>query len=248
MYYLESLYLHAEDIFYNITYNYVGIFYSARNGLTLADIQDVTYLLFTIRFTKDILTTNIKTAGFILFICICTTYLWDRDLEQTMRLLVDNWEFAPYFKDLRWESLDYQSNLEIRKEWLMDQSDNRMIHKGSPWLIFAYTIHAMFHRFDVGYYRVDPFSMWVAEQRLPRDSVLVFNYYMWYNVYIPGAWNSVQQVWMQIRGFCQFTYLTRIGKQFVPYFFKESNRLGLFGVLRLMLLLRQWKETRLRNM
>ena len=62
--------------------------------------------------------------------------------------------------------------------------------------------------------------MWVAEQRLPRDSKLVFNYYMWYNVYIPGVWSSMEQVWMQIRGFCQFTYLTRIGKQFVPYFFR----------------------------
>ena len=220
MYYLNSLFYQAQDLFYDIYYNYSGIAYSARSGLTLFEIEEILYLLFAIRFTKDVLTKNIKTASFILFICFCTTYLWNKDLEQTMRILVDNWEFAPYFEDLRWGSLDLQSNLKSRELWLLDRNENRMLHTGSPWLIFAHTIHAMFNRLDAVYYRVDPFSMWVAEQRLPRDSMLVFNYYMWYNVYIPGVWNSIEEVWMNIRGFCQFTYLTRVGKQYIPYFFR----------------------------
>ena len=48
MYYLNSLFYQAQDLFYDIYRNYIGIAYSARDGLTLFEIEEIIYLLFAI--------------------------------------------------------------------------------------------------------------------------------------------------------------------------------------------------------
>ena len=222
MEYVERLLLDIEYYFYEVIRIYSDLFYKAQSGLRIEMVTQVVIALLVIRFVIDILTKNIKTALIILCICCATVFMWNKYLYLTIRALHDNWEFAPYFIKWRYEATTGEVIDKAKSKWYYRRDKLGVVDWRNPHMIIVYTLRSMFKRFaeDGREFRVDPISMWVSAQKLPLNDKLVFEYYKWYNIYMPSASKAFRTVWLQTRNFCQFTLLTRVGKGYIPYFFR----------------------------
>ena len=222
MNYMQRLWIEAEYIFYSLGLHYEVMLYEARHGCTPAMVSDIVMTLLVIRFVIDLLTKNIKTAIIILCICGSTVYIWNRYLYSTIMILKDNWEFAPYFEPFRWKAKNFKFLVKGLKYKYIRRENLMIVDWRNPHMIFFYTMRRMLNRFsqDGRDFRVDPISMWVSAQKLPNNHKLVFRYYKWYNIYIPSFTKAAKTIWVQVRSFSQFTILTRVGKAYIPYFFR----------------------------
>lgn len=222
MMYLDKFYSQLESTFYSIIDTYIDLYYTSQHGLILTDIRNITFALLMIRFVMDVLNKNVVTAGAITIICSLTVFMWDRELVHTIRIWRDCWEFAPYYRDMTWQSM----RLDDHDKWKqkdLGSSINRMVPSWhQPHMIVWYSFVNLFNRQDVQMeeFRTDPISMWVSALRLPDDNIVIYTYYKCFNIYIPGFIKAFKVIWFNIRSLSQYTFITRIGKKYCPYFFR----------------------------
>lgn len=182
------------------------------SGLSLADIEEILFVIAFIRFVILALKYNVKTSFYITCIGIVASYLWYRHLLDLTLLYKTGFLFSRFTRRLYTENiLISKMHRGIRSEIGYRQGyDN-------PFMFLQYSF---LEASKVnGVYRIDPISMLFAKIPEPWKSKLGTDnfYYMIYRDAIPWAYQFFRRESAQLSSLAAYTFFTRINKRLCPY-------------------------------
>ena len=184
-----------------------------KTGFGAVDIENIIFLITTIRFISYARRYNIKTAVRIAGISFFAAVLWYLHFRDAIKM------FGPMMKDHR-----------MTERFRFDMAAARGIRKANqirdPRDLFTASGPILFLRKAIGLasrdglYRIDPISMMVAnipdEYRPQADKV----YYQVLNKLIPRFWALFAKVCRYLSGLFIYSTVVRVNKRRCPYFIR----------------------------
>ena len=191
-------------------------------GLSLRDIHDTVYTILLIRFVISVLRFNLRTAVGITLISFGSAFLWDRKLLALLKLHWSIWyryDWAYYLHKDSGRMIRQFKNVLVKN--MIADKKRQMPQWYQIHMLFYWGFMRMIQNPDTsGYfsYRFDPISMLMTH--FPYDSKAVFYYYRTYHTIIPMIFFTVKRIWMQLKNLVSYTFITRVGKKYTPYFIR----------------------------
>jgi hypothetical protein len=195
-----------------------GLWQQIQEGLTLADIESISFFLLFLRFIILIIRYNFKTSLFITSIGLCAGYLWYRHLIDVILMYRQMLINVPYLQKLATSTIELESNSEaLGTTDLKIGSDVKWYDLGK---LFYYAVTKGIIQTDsetgIQYY-IDPISMIISNlNETIKLKVLPF-YYTTYNIIIPRLFETISEFWNQLSGIAAYAVITRMGKRYCPY-------------------------------
>lgn len=182
------------------------------SGLSLADIEEILFIIAFIRFIVLIFKYNVKTSFYITCIGIVASYLWYRHLLDLTLLYKTGFLFAQFTRRLYTENiLISQMHRGIRAEiGYREGYDNPLM-----FLQFSFLEASKIN----GVYRIDPISLLFAKIPEPWKSKFGTDniYYRVYRDIIPWTYQFLRRESAQLSSLAAYTFFTRINKRLCPY-------------------------------
>jgi hypothetical protein len=195
-----------------------GFVEKIQNGLTLADIENVLFLILFIRFVILAIRYNLKTSFYITCIGLFAGYLWYRHLIDLISMYRSVLLKLPFLHSLGMDAVQMRSL--NRQMALTDLKLGENSHWYNPGQIIYYALTRGIINIDpetgVRYY-IDPISMSISNLQEPTRSNVSAFYYQLFNKIIPKIYDICSKFWNQLSGVAAYAVITRIGKRYCPY-------------------------------
>lgn len=195
-----------------------GLWEKVKDGLTLADIENVIFFILFIRFVILALRYNIKTSFYITCIGLFAGYLWYRHLIDLISMYRSVLLKLPFLNKLGMDAVQLRSL--HRQMVLTDLKLGENAHWYNPGqiLYYAFTKGIVHVDPETGLrYYIDPISMFVSNLEEPTKSNILPIYYKIYNKFIPKIFDICSKFCTQLSGVAAYAVITRIGKRYCPY-------------------------------
>lgn len=195
-----------------------GLWQQVQDGLTLADIENLLFLILFIRFSILAIRYNLKTSLYITCIGLFAGYLWYRHLIDLISMYRNVLVTIPYFHKLGIDAIQLRSM--SRQMVLTDLKLRENVHWYDPGKLIYYAFKKGIISTDTetGFsYYIDPISMIVSNLKEPEKTTILPIYYKIYNKIIPQVFEAISKFWTQLSGIAAYAVITRIGKRYCPY-------------------------------
>lgn len=196
----------------------VDLWKQIQDGLTLADIENLLFLIICIRFLILAIRFNLKTSFYITCIGLFAGYLWYRHLIDLIAMYRSILIRLPYVHKLGIDAIQLGS---INRQMVMTDlklGDN--VHWYNPGQLIYYSFIKGIISFEpqtgLKYY-IDPISMFISRLNESDKTTLLPFYYKMYNKIIPQIFEGISKFWTQLSGIAAYAVITRIGKRYCPY-------------------------------
>jgi len=186
-----------------------SLFQRVNDGLTLTDLENITFFLLFLRFTILAFRHNLKTSFYITLIGLVAGYLWYRHLIDIILMYRQMLVKVPYFEKLGTSV----SGIEMG-------STSSNIHWYTPGkLLYSAFVRGIIHiDSETGNtYYIDPISMLISNLSKSTQVKVLAIYYKIYNTFIPRFLEAISAFWNQLSGLVAYATITRIGKRYCPY-------------------------------
>lgn len=189
-----------------------------QDGLTLADVENVSFFILFIRFVILAIRYNLKTSFYITTIGLFAGYLWYRHLIDLISMYRSVLLKLPFLHKLGMDAVQLRSL--HRQMVLTDLKLGENVHWYNPGQLLYYAFLKGISNTDsetgLQYY-IDPISMIVSKFNQSSNSTIVSLYYKIYNNIIPKIYDICSKFWAQLSGVAAYAVITRIGKRYCPY-------------------------------
>ena len=189
-----------------------------RNGLTLADIENLLFFILFVRFVILVFRYNLKTSFYITCIGLFAGYLWYRHLIDLISMYRHVLLKLPYLHKLGMDAIQLRS---LHRQLLLTDlklSENVRWNNPAQLIYYAFTKGITNVDSSTGFrYYIDPISMFVSNLNEPTKTKILPFYYKIYNQIIPRIFEVCSKLWAQISGVAAYALVTRIGKRYCPY-------------------------------
>ena len=195
-----------------------GLWAKIQDGLTLADIENVLFVILFIRFVILAFRYNLKTSFYITCIGLFAGYLWYRHLIDLISMYRSVLLKLPFLHKLGMDAVQLRSM--HRQMVLTDLKLGEDAHWYNPGqvLYYAFTKGVIHTDPETGFrYYIDPISMGVSKLQDSFKSTVLPIYYKVYNKIIPKIYDICSKFWNQLSGVAAYAVITRIGKRYCPY-------------------------------
>ena len=195
-----------------------GLWERVQEGLTLADIENILFLILFIRFLILAIRYNLKTSFFITCIGLFAGYLWYRHLIDLISMYRSILIKLPYLHRLGIDAIQLRA---INREIVMtDLKLGENVHWYNPGklIYYAFTKGIIHTDIQTGLrYYIDPISMTIANLKSSDQTNVLPIYYKIYNRLVPQMFEAIGKFWNQLSGIAAYAVITRIGKRYCPY-------------------------------
>lgn len=195
-----------------------GLWEKVQEGLTLADIENVLFLILFIRFVILAIRYNLKTSFFITCIGLLAGYLWYRHLIDLLLMYRSVLLKLPFLHRLGMDVVQLRSlNRQMTVQNLKLGENAHWYNPGQViYYAFAKGITHIDQQSGLKHY-IDPISMIVSKVQEPNKSNIYPLYYNVYHKVIPKIYSICSKFWNQLSGVAAYAVITRIGKRYCPY-------------------------------
>lgn len=195
-----------------------GLWQRVQDGLTLADIENLLFLILFIRFIILAFRYNVKTSFYITCIGLFAGYLWYRHLIDLISMYRSILIKLPYLNKLGMDAIQLRGL--SRQMVLTDLKLGDNVHWYNPGQLIYYGFTKGIINVDsesgMRYY-IDPISMIISNLNEPEKMKILPIYYKIYNKIIPQVFEACSKFWTQLSGIAAYAVITRIGKRYCPY-------------------------------
>jgi Uncharacterised protein family len=195
-----------------------GLWRQVQDGLSLADIENLLFLILFIRFIVLTIRYNLKTSFYITVIGLFAGYLWYRHLIDLIDMYRSMLIQLPYLRKLGIDAIQLSSMSDQFALTDLKLGDN--VHWYNPGQLLYYSFIKGIIKSDpetgLRYY-IDPISMVISNLKDSQKTNILSIYYKIYNKIIPQLFEGISKFWMQLSGIATYAVITRIGKKYCPY-------------------------------
>ena len=195
-----------------------GLWQQVQDGLTLADIENLLFLILFIRFVVLAFRYNLKTSFYITCIGLFAGYLWYRHLIDLIAMYRSMLIKLPYLHKLGIDAIQLSSM--SRHIVLTDLKLGDNVHWYNPGQLLYYAFLKGIISTDpetgLRYY-IDPISMFISNLKESQKENILPIYYKTYNKIVPQLLEGISKFWTQLSGIAAYAIITRIGKKYCPY-------------------------------
>ena len=195
-----------------------GLWRHVQDGLTLADIENLLFVILFVRFIILSIRYNLKTSFYITTIGLFAGYLWYRHLIDLIAMYRSILIKLPYLHKLGIDAIQLRSM--SRQMVLTDLKLGENVHWYNPGQLvyYAFTKGIINTNSETGLrYYIDPISMFIANMKTVDQANILPIYYKVYNKIIPQIFEAISKFWTQLSGIAAYAVITRIGKRYCPY-------------------------------
>lgn len=179
-------------------------------GLGLVDIENILLFITFIRFVMLANRYNIKTSFYISCISLFAGFLWYTHLKDLIGWYGDMISYnrltTRYLDDMLTET--YIEDTKNQKVMYLEFINQNPLNFLKSSLVYASERNG---------YRIDPFSMLIANLPGSLQNSLKPFYYSIYQTLLPGIWSFVGGQLQEIAPLLMYVFIVRINKKYCPY-------------------------------
>lgn len=179
-------------------------------GLGLVDIENILLFITFIRFVILANKYNIKTSFYISCISLFAGFLWYTHLKDLIGWYGDMISYnrltSRYLDDMMTET--YIEDTKNQKIMYLEFINQNPLNFLKSSLVYASERNG---------YRIDPFSMVIANLPVSLQNSFKHFYYSIYQTLLPGIWSFIGGQLQEIAPLLMYVFIVRINKKYCPY-------------------------------